>query len=56
MRVLQVEKKSFTLLVFSINEEMGKEASKCYPRIAEFLFEKRDESYSITLPWIRRKL
>ena len=57
MRVLQVENGSFTPLFFSINGGMGREnASKCYSRIAEMLSEKRDEPYSLTMSWIRRKL
>ena len=56
-RVLQVENGSFTPLVFSINVRMGREASKCYSRIAEILSdEKRDEPYSLTMSLIRRKL
>ena len=35
---------------------MGREASKRYSRIAEMLSKKRDEPYSITMSWIRRKL
>ena len=49
IRVLQVENGSFTPIVFSINEGMGREASKYYSRIAEMLSEKCDESYSITM-------
>ena len=56
MRVLQVENGSATPLVFSINGGMGREASKHYSRIAEMLSEKRDEPYSLTMSWIRRKL
>ena len=56
MRVLQVENGSFTPLVFSINGGMGREASKCYSRIAEMLSEKRHEPYSLNISWIRRKL
>ena len=56
MRVLQVENVSFTLLVFSINGGTGREASKCYSRIAEMLSEKRDKPYSLKMSWIRRKL
>ena len=56
MRVLQVENGSFTPSVFSINERMGREAPKCYSQIADMLYEKRDKTYSITMPWIRRKL
>ena len=56
MIVLQVENGSFTPLAFSINGRMGREASKCYSRIAEMLSEKRDEPYSLTMSWIRGKL
>ena len=34
----------------------GKEANKCYSRIAEKLAEKRDEPYSLVISWIRRKI
>ena len=56
IRVLQVENGSFTPLVLSINGGMGREASKCYSRIAKMLSEKRDEPYSLTMSWIGRKL
>ena len=56
MRVLQVENRSFTPLVFSINGAMGREALKCYSRIAEMLPEKRNEPYSLAMSWILRKL
>ena len=36
-RVLQVENGSFTLLVFTVNGSMGREASKFYKRLAEFI-------------------
>ena len=55
-RILQVENGSFTPLVFSVNGGMGKEANKCYSRIAEKLAEKRDEPYSVMMSWIRRKI
>ena len=42
-RILQVENGSFTPLVFSVNGGMGKEANKCYSRIAEKLAKKRYE-------------
>ena len=35
---------------------MGKEAKKCYSRIAEKIAEKRDEPYSLMISWIRRKI
>ena len=34
-RILQVKNESFTQLVFPINGRMGKEANKCYSRIAK---------------------
>ena len=55
-RILQVENGSFTPLVFSVNGGMGKEANKCYSRIAEKLAEKRDEPYLVMMYWIRRKI
>ena len=55
-RILQVENGSFTPLVFSVNGGMGKEANKCYSRIAEKLAEKRDEPYSVMMSWVRRKI
>ena len=54
--ILQVENGSFTPLVFSVNGGMGKEASKCYSRIAEKLGGKRDKPYSVMMSWIRRKI
>ena len=41
--ILQVENASFTRLAFSVNGgKIGKEASKCYSRIAKKLAEKQD--------------
>ena len=55
-RILQVENGSFVQLVFSVNDRMRKEASKCYSRNAEKLAEKRNEPYSVMMPWIRSKV
>ena len=54
--ILQVGNESFTLLVFSFNGGMEKEANKCYSRIAEKLAEKRDKLYSVMMSWIWRKI
>ena len=54
-RIFQDEYGSFTPLVFSVNGGTGKEANKCYSRIAVKLAEKRDEPYSVMMSWIRRK-
>ena len=56
MRVLQVENRSFTPFVFSINGRMDREASKCYLRTPEMFCKKRNEPYSVTKFWIQRKL
>ena len=54
--ILQVENGNFTSLVFLVNGGMGKEANKCYCRIAEKLAEKWDEPYSVMMSWIQRKI
>ena len=56
MRILQVESRGFTPLVFSINEGIGRETLKCYSPIAKILFVKQEEPYSLTIPWIWRRL
>lgn len=48
-QMLQVENGSFTPLVFSVNTAVGKEASKCYGRIATNLTEERNETYLVTV-------
>lgn len=54
--MLQVENGSFIPLVFSVNGAVGKEASKCYGRIAINLTEERNETYSVTIAWLRSKI
>ena len=49
LRVLQVENGSFTPLVFSFNEGMGREASKFYLGIAEMLYKKCDDPYLLAM-------
>ena len=49
-RIREVEHSSFTPLVFSATGEQG---STFYKRLAALLAEKRNESYSSTLSWIR---
>ena len=34
----------------------GREARKCFSRLAESLAEKRNEDYSVTMSWIRIKI
>ncbi len=45
-RVLQVEKASFTPLVYSTHGGMGKQASAFHKRVARLLSEKTKESYN----------
>ena len=35
---------------------MGRECSKFYARLSEMLAEKRNQTFSITSSWIRRKI
>ena len=55
-RVAEVELGSFTPLVFSSTGGTAKEASIFYKRLASLLSEKWEQSYSITLNWIRVSL
>ena len=55
-RVLNVEQGSFTPIVMSSNGGLGREATKCYARLAEMLADKRKTQYSIVSAWVKRKL
>ena len=55
-RISEVELGSFTPLVFSSTGGVAKEASIFYKRLASRLSEKWEQSYSITLNWIRVSL
>ena len=55
-RILEVEKATFTLLVFSTLGGAGKEAEKFYKRVASLYSEKRGVPYSDCVAYIRRKL
>ena len=45
-RVLQVEKGSFSPLIFSTTGGMGPEATRYHKRVAELIYSKRGEKYS----------
>ena len=51
--VLEVEHSSFTPLVFSATGEMAKQSFTFYKRLASLLADKRAQSYSTTLSWLR---
>ena len=55
-RVLEVEKGTFTPLVFSTSGGMGEEATAFNKRLASLLSEKKGNSYSDTISFIRRRL
>ena len=55
-RVLDVEMRSFTPLVFGTNGGMGADCNCFLKRLAEKLSEKNEEPYHITITWIRSLL
>ena len=55
-RVLNVERGSFTPVVFTTTGGCGEEANKMHKRIAHLLAEKRKEKYADTLRFIRTRL
>ena len=55
-RVLEVEMGSFTPLVFGTNGGKGADCDCSLKRLAEKLSEKNEESYHITVTWIRTLL
>ena len=52
-RVREIEHGSFTPLVFSLTGGMGPTASVCYKRLASMVAQKRDQTYSSTMAWLR---
>ena len=55
-RVLQVEKGSFSPLIFSTTGGMGPECTRFHKRVAELIAAKRGEEYSDVMNHIRTKL
>ena len=55
-RVLQIEKASFTPLVFSTTGGMGAEADRFYKHLAQKISMKSGQRYSDTVAFIRRRL
>ena len=55
-RIINVEKTSFTPLVFSTSGGMAPECLKLNKRIAELLAHKRNEQYSVVMSFIRTRL
>ena len=55
-RVLQVERGSFTPLIFTTTGGMGPEATRYHKRVAVLLAEKRGEEYSHVMNYVRTKI
>ena len=55
-RILQVEKGSFSPLIFSTTGGMGPECTKYHKRIAELIATKRGETYSDVVSHIRTRI
>ena len=55
-RVIQVEKGSFTPLIFSTTGGMGPEASKYHKRVAEMISKKKKEDYPDVMKHIRTRI
>ena len=55
-RILEVDKGSFTLLVFTTIRGKADECKRYHSRLAEVLSIKRGENHSTTVSWIRAKV
>ena len=55
-RIIQIERGSFTPLIFSCTGGAGPEAAKFIKELADKISSKRSEDYSQTVSFIRRKL
>ena len=52
-RIREVERGVFTPLVLSTNGGMGREASTFYKRLADLLSQRRQQTYSTVMGWLR---
>ena len=55
-RILEIEKSSFTPLIFSTSGGMGHEATIFHKRLASQIAEKRKEDYNQVMNYIRTRL
>ena len=55
-RILQVEKATFTPLIFSITGGMGNEAARFLKHLAEKVSRKSGQIYNDTVAFIRRRI
>ena len=54
--VMEIEQGTFTPLVFTTTEGMADECVKYHSRLAELIANKKGESYSSAISWIRAKV
>ena len=55
-RVMEIEKGTFTPVIFSCSGGASKEANRLLKAIAQKLAEKRSEAYSTSISFIRRRI
>ena len=55
-RIREVERGVFTPLVLSTNGGMGREASTFYKRLADLLSQRRQQTYSTVMGWLRCRI
>ena len=53
---MEIERGTFTPLVFSTTGGMAKECRRYHSRLAELLAIKKGEDYSTTIAWVRTKV
>ena len=55
-RVMEIEQGTFTLPVFTTTGVMADECAKNHSRLAELIANKKRESHSSAISWIRAKV
>ena len=55
-RIRKIERGVFTHLVLSTHGAMGKEATTFYKQLADMLSQKRQQSYTTVMGWLRCRL
>ena len=55
-RVMEIEQRTFTPLVFTTTGGMADECVRYHSRLAELIANKKGESYSSAISWIRAKV
>ena len=55
-RIIEVEKGTFTPLVFTTTGGMSQECQRYHSRLAELISSKKRENYATTITWIRTKV